>query len=65
MDLMSGDSDQNVQATDDPMAATPDQVAMGMRKWFRRVAGIIMFAALVVIVVRGIYVVMQVTNEAG
>jgi predicted negative regulator of RcsB-dependent stress response len=48
----------------DPMPEpTPDQIALGLRMWFRRVVGIILLAALFVVIGRGIYVAWQVHQE--
>jgi hypothetical protein len=54
------------ESVPDPLAApTPDQVALGLRKKFRRFFGVVLLAALLVVVIRGIYVVWQVTRESG
>jgi len=50
----------------DPMPGpTPDQVALGLRLWFRRILGVILLAALGVVIVRGIYVVWLVSQESA
>ena len=49
----------------DPMAdPTPDQVAMGLRRWVRRIVGSLLLIALLVVVIRGIYVAWKVASQA-
>ncbi|MCB9849830.1 MAG: hypothetical protein H6817_03920 [Phycisphaerales bacterium] len=50
----------------DPMPEpSPDQAAMGLRKKIRSVVGFMLLLALLVVVVRGIYVVRQVQQESA
>lgn len=44
---------------------TPDQVAMGLRRGFRMIVGVILLAALLTVVVRGIYVAWKVSQGEG
>lgn len=43
---------------------TPDQLAMGLRNWMRRIVGGAFLLALLVVIIRGIYVVWQVQKTA-
>jgi len=53
------------QQTDPLPEPTPDQLAMGLRSWMRRIVGMILVAALLVVIVRGIYVAWQVQHSGG
>lgn len=44
---------------------TPDQVAIGLRRGFRLIVGVILLGALLTIVVRGIYMVWKVSQGEG
>lgn len=52
------DPTDNPHAPTDPYAS-PDQVAMGLRRWFRAVIGIVLLVALLTCVILGIYRVME------
>lgn len=63
---MESETHEPMDAPPDPLPEpTPDQLALGLRRWVRRVATVLLSAALLVVVIRGIYVVWQVTHQGG